>query len=292
MKTRQFKQLAGKGFTQRLPLLIEGLAAIATNVRSIAAELNVCVDAQAYRAAKLLRNISREEAGKFLVLIDSCRAPGSDQATISRQFERAGNHLAKLIYAQVADYSIASQPELLRAIDGHRQALYLDGPNDYDWIFLNELIAERENALYVDLVESEGALGWSSPCNDDGLVTAPKSLRLVEEIMKTGIVSQPGFPVLQEAWRGFDPTADTHHNEWVRRSTAALEAFAAQHEVCDGWDNIAGWVAYEWPMPMVAIDIKQVDVTAEELSKRREALHEARMMCEYGLDDPAERWDV
>lgn len=43
---------------------------------------------------------------------------------------------------------------------------------------------------------------------------------------------------------------------------------------------------------MVAIDIKQVDVTAEELSKLREARHEARMMREYGLDNPAERWDV
>jgi len=292
MRTRQFKQLAGKGFTQRLPLLIEGLAAIATNVRRIAAELDVCVDAQAYRAAELLRNIGREKAGKFLILIDSCRSPGSPQATISRQLDRAGNHLAKLIYAQVADYSIASQPELLRAIDGHRQKLYLDGPNDYDWIFPNELITERENALYVDLVESEGVLGWSSPRNDERPVTAPKSLRLVEAIMNTGIVSQPGLTLLQEAWRGFDPTADTHHNEWARRSRAALEAFAAQHEVCDDWGNAAGWVAYEWPMPMVALDIAEVTVTAEELSKRREALHKASMVREYGLDGPAERWDV
>jgi AbiV family abortive infection protein len=292
MKTRQFKQLAGRGFTQRLPLLIEGLAAIATNVRHIAAELDVCVDAQAYRAAELLRNIGREEAGKFLILIDSSRAPGSDQATISRQFDRAGNHLAKLIYAQVADYSIASQPELLRAIESHRQKFYLDGPNDYDWIFPNDLIAEREAALYVDLVESEGVLMWSSPHDDDMLVTTPKSLQLVEAIMTTGIVSQPGLSILQDAWRGFDPTADTHHNEWVRRSTAALETFAAQHKVSDGWSNVAGFVVYEWPMPMVELDIDEVNVTAEELSKRREALREANMMREYGLDDPTERWDV
>lgn len=288
MKTRQFRQLAGKGLTQRLPLLIEGLAAIATNVRSIAAELNVCVDAQAYRAATLLRNIGREEAGKFLVLIDTCRTPGSDQRTISDQFGRAGDHLAKLIYAQLVEYSIASQRELVSAIERLRQERYLDGPNDYDWIFLNQLIAERENALYVDLVESEGVLGWSSPRNDVRLVTAPKSVRLVDAIMKTGIVSQPGLTVLQEAWRGFDPMADTHHEEWVQRSTAALEAFAAQYEVCDGWDTIAGWVAYEWLMPMVGIDINQVDVRADELSKRREALHEAWMMRELGLDDRAE----
>src|SRR6266550_9060606 len=156
MKTRQFRQLAGMSFKQRLPLLVRGLDAVAANVRRLAGERETCAEAGAHQAAELLRNVAREEAGKFLVLIDTCRAPVGDDATISRQFDRAGNHLAKLIYAQIADYSIASQPELLRAIDLHRQALYLDGPNDFDWIFPNELLAEREGALYVDLVESEG----------------------------------------------------------------------------------------------------------------------------------------
>src|SRR5690349_17265668 len=35
MKTRQFKQLASKGFDARLPLLIEGLETIAANVSRI-----------------------------------------------------------------------------------------------------------------------------------------------------------------------------------------------------------------------------------------------------------------
>lgn len=43
---------------------------------------------------------------------------------------------------------------------------------------------------------------------------------------------------------------------------------------------------------MVALDIAEVTVTAEELSKRREALHEESMAREYGLDNPVERWDV
>src|ERR1039457_6349331 len=116
MKTRQFKQLASKGFDARLPLLIEGLKAIAANVSRITGELEVCNGARAYRAAELLTNVGKEEIGKFLILIDSCRAPESDQATISRQFGRAGNHLAKLINAQIADYNIASQEELLRAV--------------------------------------------------------------------------------------------------------------------------------------------------------------------------------
>ena len=282
MKTRQFKQLAGRGFEQRLPLLLEGLQAIAQNVDAIAAEFQICANAGAFRAAELHRIIGQEEAGKFLVLIDSCRAPHADGATISRQFGRAGNHLAKLIYAQIADYSIASQRELLRAIDRHRQALHLDGPNDFDWIFPNELIAERESALYVDLVESEGVLGWSSPPESEEPLPLPRSIRLVQALVRTGIVSQDGLPILQDAWRGFDPTIDTRYDDWAGRSAAALESFAAGRTVSDDWGEAAGWVVELWPMPMVALDIALVEVTAEELAERRESLFQATMGGELG----------
>ena len=284
MKTCQFKQLASRGFDQRLPLLIEGLEAIAKNIDAIATEFDVCAKAPAFRAAELHRIIGQEEAGKFLILIESCRAPEVDQATIARQFSRAGNHLAKLIYAQIADYSIASQEELLRAIDRHRQALHLDGPNDFDWIFPNELIAERESALYVDLVESEGVLAWSSPPEYDDPLALPRSIRLVQSLIKTGIVSRAGLPILQDAWRGFDPSIDTRYDEWSRRSAEALTRFAAGRSVGEDWGEAAGWVIDLWSMPMVALDIALVKVTADELAERRESLFQAMMARELGWD--------
>jgi hypothetical protein len=293
MKTRQFRQLASKGFDARLPLLIDGLETIGANISRIAAELQVCNSAQASRAAGLLANVGKEEAGKFLILIDSCRAPESDQGAISRQFGRAGNHLAKLIYAQVADYRIASQEELLRAVDDNRRSLYLDGPNDVDWIFPNRLIAERERALYVDLVESEDELEWVAPRDECETAVFPKphprSVRLVSALIQTGIVSASGLSLLQEAWRGFQPRANTHYSEWARRSTAALQALVAGRQVDDDWARAASSVVDLWPMPMVEIDISQVEVTAKELAERRDALHAAMMAREYGFDfdDPA-----
>jgi AbiV family abortive infection protein len=284
MKTRQFKQLAGKGFDQRLPLLIEGLEAIATNVGRIAAEHDVCAKAGAYKAAELLRVVGREEAGKFLILIDSCRAPESHPEAISRQFSRAGNHLAKLIYAQIADYSIASQNELVRCVNWLRPALHLDGPNDIDWIFPNTLIAERESALYVDLVDSEGVLSWASPLEFDHAMAIPRSVRLVQTVMKTGIVCLDGLSALQDAWRSFDATTDTHCADWARRSRVALEAFAEGRSVGSDWGEAAGWVIELWPMPMVEIDISQIDVTADELVERRDAQIQAMLAREFGWE--------
>lgn len=122
-----------------------------------------CNESSSFRAARLLRNVGREEAGKFLILIDAYRSPASDQAALSRQFGRAKDHLSKLVYAQVADYSIGSQSEMLSAVAKHRQALYLEGWNGYEEILRNELLMERESAMYTDLVDIDGELGWWEP---------------------------------------------------------------------------------------------------------------------------------
>ncbi|MDQ2959803.1 MAG: AbiV family abortive infection protein [Candidatus Dormibacteraeota bacterium] len=289
MKARQFRQLANKTFAQRLPLLIEGLEALTVNLDRLAADFDLSVHAKAYRAAEMVRNVAREEGGKFLILIDSCRAPDSSPQQLSRQFARAGNHLAKLIYDQIADYSIASQDELLRAVEKHRQQLHLDGPDDYNWILPNELIAERESILYVDLVESEGALGWSYPLEAQEPLGLPKSIRLVDSLRKTGMISPPGLTALQDAWGGFDSAADTHYAEWARRTTEALSATASGHSVDEEWSAAARSVVDIWPMPMVAIDIEMVEVNAAELTERREALTNAWLADQLGWD--LDDWD-
>jgi AbiV family abortive infection protein len=289
MKTRQFRQLANKTFTQRLPLLIEGLEALTVNLDQLAADFDASVDAKAYRAAEMLRNVAREEAGKFLILIDSCRAPDSSPQHLSRQFARAGNHLAKLIYDQIADYSIASQGELLRAVEKHRQQLHLDGPDDYNWILPNELIAERESSLYVDLVAAEGVLGWSYPLAAEEPLGLPKSIRLVDSLRKTGMISPAGLTALHDAWGGFNPAADTHYAEWAERTREALNAVASRHGVGEDWSAAARLVVDIWPMPMVAIDIEMVEVNAAALAKRREELSTAWLADQlgWGLD----AWD-
>lgn len=251
MKTRQFHRLAAMSAGARLPLVVQGLEAVGANVARIADQIETCDDAGAYGAARLIRNVGREEAGKFLILLDTYRSPGSDRTAISRQFKRAGNHLAKLISAEIADYSIASWSELSEAVYRLRQQFHLDGPNDYDWIFPNELIAEREAELYVDLIDSEDGLFWSCPYDDDVPVSVPRSMRLVLALLRTGIISVAGLPVLEDAWRDFDPSAERTHTDWARRSTIALDAFTASHQTGSDWPTAARVAVEFWPMPMV-----------------------------------------
>jgi AbiV family abortive infection protein len=284
MKTRQFHRLASVSPAARLPLVVQGLEAIGRNVQRIAAQIEACDDAKAYGAARLMHNVGREEAGKFLILLDVYRSPASHPTTVSRQFKRAGNHLAKLIYAEIADYAIASRSELEGAVETLRQELHLDGPNDYDWIFPNELIAEREGALYVDLMDAEGELFWSSLYEDDLPVSVPRPMKLVLALVATGISSAAGLPLLEDAWRDFDPWAQTHYNDWARCSTAALDAFAASNHTEAEWPTAARVAVDLWPMPMVEVDLAEVRRTAEEMAAQREALFDAFLARQYGYD--------
>jgi AbiV family abortive infection protein len=243
------------------------------------------MEAQLYTAAQLLANVAKEEAGKFLVLLDSCRAPDASDATISRQFGRAADHLAKLMYAEMVDYSIASQGELLRAIERHRQSLYLDGPNDHDWILRNELLAERESALYVDLMESEGILGWSAPYDAVSAldVTPSRSIGLVKALMEAGIISSGGLHFLRDAWSGFDAHQDTHYKDWAKRTELGLKAVAAVQSTGRDWLTAARRVVELWPMPMVELDVEEGRVSVQEMVERRARLQDEWLARELGL---------
>ena len=131
MKTRQFKQLAGLSRAQRDALVVEGLLAIGANVAAIGRELEASNDARSFRAARLLHNVWREEAGKFLILIDALPLSVCRPANARVSFMGEGSPVEVGLCAD-ADYSIASQSELTGAIALHRSRSILDGPNDYD----------------------------------------------------------------------------------------------------------------------------------------------------------------
>jgi hypothetical protein len=283
MKARQFKQLAGATGPKRADLVVEGLEAIGANVSALASEVERCDTADARRASRLVGNVGTEEAGKFLILLDAYRSPRSDAATISRQFNRAQVHLPKLVYAQIADYSIGSQAELVRALGHLRPSHHLDGPNDWDWVFRNHLIMEREGSLYVDLVEADGELQWWAP-NEPGFSgSVPRPMRLVEAIMATGLVSAAGLAALADAWDDFDASEDSPCWDWAKRTEAALDNLASQGAMTAAVST-ARFVCDRWPMPMVELKVEEEPVAIADLEADRDAQHEAYMMREYGFD--------
>jgi hypothetical protein len=88
--------------------------------------------------------IAEEEAGKFLILLDAVRCGRKRQKVFAEQLERSHDRLAKGLYVATVSIRPAISAELLSYLEGLRVQLYLDGPNDVDWIFRNEVLSGRE----------------------------------------------------------------------------------------------------------------------------------------------------
>jgi len=82
------------------------------------------------RAVEAITAIADGEAGKFLILLDVARCAYLDAAKRRDQLKRCADHIAKGIYARVADIRPADFGELVRYVDLLRRNYYLDGPND------------------------------------------------------------------------------------------------------------------------------------------------------------------
>ncbi len=60
---------------------------------------------------------------------------------------------ARSLYAEY--YNLASPSDLTeiqRYVDRERQTLYLEGLNDVDWVFRNDILRKRGESIYVDYV--------------------------------------------------------------------------------------------------------------------------------------------
>lgn len=284
MKSRQFRQLASGPKDRRRRLLIEGLNAIAEHVANLANQAEAANEAQAFHAAKLVTNVATEEAGKFLLLLDGHRVQ-IGQKELGDHYHRAGDHLAKLLYAQMADYRIADYAELVEAVNRHRRRFHLDGPNEVDFIMPNDLISRRETPMYVDLIDAEGTLEWWTSYPEDWGVLPGTAINLVLWIAESGLVSSEGLDALQSGWCDFDPASEDHCQDWAKRTRSALMTLFDNVSYGDDLTRLAWRIADEWPMPMVSLDLSEDDSMKIRDMQDARRRHEERQLAEwYGAE--------
>jgi len=155
MRPRRAYKLASLGRPALLEAVAEGMGLLVEHVGALERAAERLRSEETPRGVEAITAIADEEAGKFLILLDVARCAYLDAAKKRDQLKRCADHIAKGIYARVADIRPADFSELVRYVDLLRRSYYLDGPNDVDWLFRNEIMAEREERLYVDYVETD-----------------------------------------------------------------------------------------------------------------------------------------
>lgn len=271
MRPRRAYKLASLGRPALLEAVAEGIGLLVEHVGGLERAAERLRREETPRAVEAITAIADEEAGKFLILLDVARCAYLDAAKKRDQLKRCADHIAKGIYARVADIRPADFAELVRYVDLLRRNYYLDGPNDVDWLFRNEIMAEREERLYVDYVETDEGDMWISPrrYDDIGPRYASGAVELVGALSRAGMSDARGLQVVAEVWRDFQPVPDTHWQENVELTRATLEQLPAEVVSADLTDGDVRRIMQSWTFPLHSVDLKMSEEDVEQLRQRQ-----------------------
>lgn len=267
-----------------LEVLAEGMALLVEHVGALERAAEALRGQETPRAVEAIGVIADEEAAKFLILLDVARCAYEDARVKRDQLKRTSNHIAKGIYARAADIRPADFAEVLRFVDGLRRSHYLDGPNDVDWIFRNEIEAKREERLYVDYVETDEGDMWISPVRFDDLGARYPSgaVELVGVFSRAGFCDPRALHVVADAWRDVQPEPETRWSENEKFTLATLERLPA--EVVDDAlnDEDIRRILETWTFPMYGADMRIVEEDLERLrGRQRNWDPDARSLADY-----------
>ncbi len=269
-------------------MLAEGLAAIAEHCRALEIAAERSHEAKQYRAAAILRSVAFEEAGKFLVLLDAVRLGRGDTKLLVEQLKRASDHLSKGLYASTIDCRPADLKELRSFHEFDRRTLYLDGPNDVDFIFRNSILAQREEAIYVDLVAVEWSLNLFSPARADernvGFTRA--CVFLVTSFEDIGVCHRDALGVIGRVWSGFVPEDSTRWPQIRELNEATLERLNTKGLVNSRANErslqfFADW----WTFSLHHEDLSPIEVKEADLVEAR-GKHLERLELDYWGVEP------
>ena len=231
-----------------------------------------------FQASKIMRGFAKEEAAKFLILIDYVRCPRRAERRM-QVLKCFYGHVAKRIHGMACEYpSIASFGELSELVESESRPWYLDGPNGVDWIFPNSIMEKRDHVLYVDYVrditDAAGVCYWTAPDTSLPILSryaAPDCVRLVLALFEAGVASAQGLTEIADIWRDFKPTPDTDRGQLRRLIVETLERLELR---CGAVEEAAAkFILSHWPFPLWPLTIKeprQTDGGLECLREERE----------------------
>ncbi|WP_040893209.1 hypothetical protein [Streptomyces griseoaurantiacus] len=274
MKPRDLVAVLNVPKAERLDLIAEGLALLAEHVSTLRDDLIHLQEAGRSRGAAVIDGLASEEAAKMLILWDVVRMGWTDIDAVRGQLRTFYSHLARGIYARLVEGRPADLAEVRGYAESLRHSLYLDGPNDVDWIFRNRVEADREESLYVDYVTSEGDSTWITPArlSDLKLSSWPSMvIDLALALHRFGCTSKEGLEIIAKEWEGVSLDDDTHWAKVEAINKSILKKLGTAGLYSNNLTQVDVRLALEqWIFPLGGVDFSPIKVTKTDLLAERE----------------------
>lgn len=250
-----------------------GLQHVAANALRLLDDAKFVADAGRQHGCGVTMVVAREEAAKFLILLDAVRCPRRPPGRLSVHLQRFNDHLAKCLYVEACNWKPDTYATIQRYLDDHRKALYLDGMDYQEWIVRNDLLDSRESAIYVDYVATEEGHFWSLPRPLQGreqFFRCNTLFALVQAFHAAGFAQSEALRRIAEIWQAVDLEPDLH---W--RSIAALNVRTIDTLDAVGLLRAAPTYAHativeSWTFPLYRADMRLIDVKEADLRAARE----------------------
>lgn len=281
--------------SERFAELAGGLPLLAESVRERSADADQLAEARRFQSAAVLRSFAEEEAAKVLILLDLARCGWGDDKLARTGVSAFYDHLARGLYVEAYWASPADLAEIKRLVDFDRKNMYLDGPTGADWIFRNDVLGNRESALYVDYIEAgDGRRCWTGPAERAARFDEPyvhplpacKAVSLVGAMDRVGLLTEDGLHATRDAW-GDTPVDNhtMHFTELVRINEAVIRNLESRGGVApDCTRGDIGYVMQNWIFPLIGLDLTLQKVKVSELKKEQERIRAAFSGGDRGCD--------
>lgn len=270
MKVRAIGDLAQLDDKKLFSELSVGINLCLENALGLQHQAKLLGNAKQAQGFSILLKLAEEEAAKCLILIDAARCPKSE---IGAHLKKFNSHLARGLYAYACNMHPADFEELMNILDRERRQYYLDGPNDVDWIFKNEILFRRESAMYVDYVDTDNGHDWINPNQGTVKVNgvlgmlSPESavISIVKTLKEGGCTRDLSLEIIAKRWRLITMECDykwaTLKNE-INDTLKELDSNKLLSNPNPDWSLVLN----QWPFPLWTLDLnKEIGVNRKDL---------------------------
>ncbi|TDO14614.1 hypothetical protein EV580_2747 [Mycobacterium sp. BK086] len=269
MEPRSLKRLLNLPKNERNAVVAEGLRLLGDYVEELQADAQDMHDNGRSPAAAVLDVFTAEQAASFMILLDLVRAGwDADQLRVNEQIKRFQNHLARGLYVEAYSGLPATLRELREYLTFHRRSHYLDGPNDVDWIFRNDILEKREGPLYVDYIAYETGGKWETPLSrDHSYRMVPKIVDVVRSLHRAGISQEQALNHVADVWLHVDLADLDMHWQDVRKANIEVltRTGVTEQTKLDAQQAVEGWIH-----PLNMLEMSFIEVTPSELEAERD----------------------
>lgn len=275
MKTKATVELGSLADPEFFERVAEGMNHCIRNATSLLRDARRLGRGERNRSSGVLVAFGHEEIAKYLILLDAVRCSRQDQKIRTGQLKRFSDHLAKGLYIELYDGSAADLAEVRRRADDERAKFYLDGPNDVDWIFRNQIITAREQSLYVDYVVADEGARWHRPdvrfsmiCGG-GLKYRRNAHQVVLALHAAGFTDPKALSIVAGKWRPLAPDDATHWQVIATANLDTLKQLETAGILRTTGAQVIRTILNKWTFPLYGLDLSERDVPLDELRERR-----------------------